>query len=664
MKINRVSVNNLGLYCGKHIFDFSPVTKGSPIVLFGGMNGAGKTTLFDGIRLCLYGRDMFKRITEKAYCDYLKEKIHHTDSMLFEPTFASISIDFDYAHAGEICSYRVERIWEVLDDKTTVSETLNLYKDDEIIEEINESAWQDFINGMIPLGVSQLFFFDGEKIQNIIADNTNNEFANSVKALLGIDMLERLQADIKIYQARDLRNLSSAKEQQRLQELDSELDEIEQLISQEKDKISAIENDILKTENNLKIYKNKFAAEGGTFFRQRDKLEHQKKVQEIELEQLREQLRGIASGMLPILITKKLAVQLKAQLQAEERQHIDNIVSSEIEIKKNLFIANVNSSNGTLKTLSSKNKNTLLSLLEECFHNETTKTQTRILFGYSATQTNSLISTIDGLDEISQKLNLLVNEYEDSFRKRQRIESDLRKVPADDLIKVMYDKLAELSQKLGVMLEKKANLEERITELERKKSTINIECVDIYKRISASEKNDQKLNLTSKVDNVLEEYKRRIAQQRVERLQSEFLQIFRKLHRKHDLVARIAIDSSTLHIAMFDKSNKELSVERLSSGEKEIYAIALLYALAKTSEMSLPFIIDTPLGRLDGEHRLSLVNSFFPNASHQMIVFSTDTEIGEEYYNILKPYIACEFNLGYNNDRRNTQVKQGYFKND
>ena len=68
-------------------------------------------------------------------------------------------------------------------------------------------------------------------------------------------------------------------------------------------------------------------------------------------------------------------------------------------------------------------------------------------------------------------------------------------------------------------------------------------------------------------------------------------------------------------------------------------ATAVLWALAKTSGRPLPFMIDTPLARLDSNHRNNLVEKFFPIVSHQILIFSTDEEIKNQYYEKLKPYM-------------------------
>jgi DNA sulfur modification protein DndD len=99
----------------------------------------------------------------------------------------------------------------------------------------------------------------------------------------------------------------------------------------------------------------------------------------------------------------------------------------------------------------------------------------------------------------------------------------------------------------------------------------------------------------------------------------------------------------------------------LSAGEKQIYAISMLWALGKTSGRPLPIIIDTPLARLDSDHRRLLVENYFPLASHQVIILSTDTEVDQGYFEELRPAVARAYHLDFDQTENSTTVKQGYF---
>jgi hypothetical protein len=123
----------------------------------------------------------------------------------------------------------------------------------------------------------------------------------------------------------------------------------------------------------------------------------------------------------------------------------------------------------------------------------------------------------------------------------------------------------------------------------------------------------------------------------VERLRQNFTGVFSRLARKEDLIVDALIDDATFEVTLVGKDGARIPKQSLSAGEKQIYAIAMLEALAKTSGRSLPIIIDTPLGRLDGPHRKKLVNHYFPRASHQVIILSTDTEVDQNFYRDLSP---------------------------
>lgn len=115
-------------------------------------------------------------------------------------------------------------------------------------------------------------------------------------------------------------------------------------------------------------------------------------------------------------------------------------------------------------------------------------------------------------------------------------------------------------------------------------------------------------------------------------------------------------------MSYLDKQGNSVAKESLSAGEKQLMVIAILWALAICSAKKLPVIIDTPLSRLDSMHRKSLVTTYFPKASDQTIILSTDSEIDSYYYGLMKDYVGDEFTLEYDEETQSTTILKGYFQ--
>jgi DNA sulfur modification protein DndD len=99
----------------------------------------------------------------------------------------------------------------------------------------------------------------------------------------------------------------------------------------------------------------------------------------------------------------------------------------------------------------------------------------------------------------------------------------------------------------------------------------------------------------------------------------------------------------------------------LSAGERQMLAVATLWGLAKASGRPLPAVIDTPLGRLDSAHRSHLIQRYFPKASHQVLLLSTDEEIYGRYYEELQPAIGRSYRLEFDQAEGRTRIERGYF---
>ena len=139
------------------------------------------------------------------------------------------------------------------------------------------------------------------------------------------------------------------------------------------------------------------------------------------------------------------------------------------------------------------------------------------------------------------------------------------------------------------------------------------------------------------------------------------LESFQKLLRKTELVKALSIDSSTFEASLTGRDGKSLPFDRLSAGERQLLATSMLWGLARASGRPIPTIIDTPLGRLDSEHRSHLIERYFPNASHQVLLLSTDEEISNDYLEALRPAITRSYLLDHDETKGSTSIKEGYF---
>jgi DNA sulfur modification protein DndD len=185
-----------------------------------------------------------------------------------------------------------------------------------------------------------------------------------------------------------------------------------------------------------------------------------------------------------------------------------------------------------------------------------------------------------------------------------------------------------------------------------------------YSQLAIDRKhNEHLLGAITTVQDTLKVFKQRLKLRKLNQLETLVTECFLYLLHKPNLVHRVQIDTETFRLDLFDYEGQPVPKHRLSAGEKQLLAISLLWGLARASGRKLPVAIDTPLGRLDSSHRSNLVKRYFPQASHQVLLFSTDTEIGKSEVKLLRQEgaIAREYLLQHDSSERQTNIKKGYF---
>jgi DNA sulfur modification protein DndD len=165
---------------------------------------------------------------------------------------------------------------------------------------------------------------------------------------------------------------------------------------------------------------------------------------------------------------------------------------------------------------------------------------------------------------------------------------------------------------------------------------------------------------SAKVRDTLGQFREAVVERHVARIERLVLDSFRQLIRKQSLVADLRIDPRTFILELRGTDSHPVTPDRLSAGERQLLAIAILWGLGRSSGRPLPTVIDTPLGRLDSIHRTHLVKRYFPRASHQVLLLSTDEEIMGDYYEALRPSINRTYHLRFDEAESRTIVEAGY----
>jgi len=186
--------------------------------------------------------------------------------------------------------------------------------------------------------------------------------------------------------------------------------------------------------------------------------------------------------------------------------------------------------------------------------------------------------------------------------------------------------------------------------------------MDDADRASLAADDDRRLvDHAERVRVTLDALKADATRRHLDRISALVLDSLRNLMRKENLITEIAIDPVTYAVELRGSSGQPLTAEQLSVGERQLLAVALLWGLARASGQPLPVVIDTPLGRLDSAHRHHLLGRYFPHASHQVVLLSTDTEIGADAWKELAPHVGLSYRLEFDPAAGASTVRPGYF---
>ena len=647
MIINKLQLHNFGVFASDNTFIFN---SDKPVVLIGGMNGRGKTTFLEAILLALYGKNSFA-VQESIYGAYGKYLKAHTN-IADGTNECFVELEFSIEEDGKNNIYTVNRSWNTniknIKDKVTVKKNGN---DDTFLAK----NWTMFVESILPSALANFYFFDGEKIAELAESDTSIQMKSSIKALLGINVIDLLENDItRIIKKMDNEQTDSYNGSY-IEELRRIKDEKADILKQIDDEIAELEKQLSRTNKKIDKKTEEFNAKGGQIASQSQELFSERITLNSEINKIQDKYLELAAGELPLLMVENLlsSIKIKAETERENK-------SMSVAVKK---------INQMFKEYSNKTQQSSeeISQFIKYLKKQATKKQTKSVFDLSE----------NGYIQLSMLLSNQLENTQNSYNTSKDNELKMLKRinEIDNYLSVDIDEkaIARLYKRIGELQNERMDIEIHIESKKKQRVTANGEyqkattefnrCVD--KAIASMERGDdvQRIHKYAlKAQQLAAKYKIELQRSKISNLADTMTRCYKKILGKKNLIDRIEMDAETLDYHYIDVNGNEVMKSGLSAGEKQLMVIAMLWALAECSNKMLPVIIDTPLARLDSLHRKALIERYFPNASSQTVILSTDSEIDFNYYNIIKPFVSNEFTLVYDESEKRSYVRTGYFK--
>ena len=414
-----------------------------------------------------------------------------------------------------------------------------------------------------------------------------------------------------------------------------------ELVQEDQD---ALDEDLARARDRL-------AREGGTLAKERAKLEDERTKAAAEVATAEERLRSLIAGLLPFAIAQGLADDVADRLGAEQAAEEDEIIARRIK-----------AAGPRLKNqLEAKSGGSVSAAILEQLEVSTDKRPPR-RHDVSAADRAVMLEQLQTIrDDVRADAVRLSKQLRRAQDKRERAESRLAEVPDDDALSPIVQEIHGIEHRRGQLVSEMERAGEELREAEHDLRTAERELRKIDEKARKTSKGNESAKTAVRTVRLLEEYGERTEVRRLAQIELEAARYFNRLSRKGELLSRITINRDSFRIRVVRWDQTELPKERLSAGEKQLLAIAILWALAKASQRPLPVVVDTPLARLDAEHRRRLLTEYLPNVSHQVVVLSTDTEVDLAAAAELEAVTARRVFLSHDLEHAATAVAEGYF---
>lgn len=658
MYFTKVELHNFGIYKGTHEMCLTDQIGNRNITLVGGLNGRGKTTFHDSILIALYGKQALKYIQEKAR-SYDKMLIDHINKHATDDeTYVAVSLCLD-----DGTSLRVKRSWTA---KGIKANQLIIVEKDGVVDKYLGDSWNYYIEEILPFGIARFFFFNNEKITQLADDTSFEQIKSSIKSAIGISSIEKAidhTDEVIRRKKKALAAFESSEENVGYQDVERQITDIDLRLAESTKQANALERRCETLAAAYEAKEKEFWSSGGNLSRNRDSIKAEMQKISSEVERVQEEIMQLTVDastplfMCRSLVTQSYESELSSQ-QTEAKLYSDRIiVDLHRKILERLAACGLNPSD--LRTV----QNIVNEVLVGHIPKNVTEGTVKNMSATSMMLYKRLITEV--FQNITQRIDTLVNRVEAQESELMSLDAHLGAADEKTLAMQLYDALKSIEAEKNLADAEYKRQLESIESLNRQRELLVLKRIQLIKAIAekeyANDDNTRIVKYAAMSIEVLREFKVRLQCEKVDKLSSTATRCFLELVEKDSLVSEIKIDPSTLDVTILDLDGNELLKSQLSAGEQQMFAVAIVWALALTSGYKAPVIIDTPMARLDSSHRANFVTKYLPAASSQVVVLSTDEEIYGRYLDLIRDNVVDYYTLLYREEEQCTSIVHGYF---
>lgn len=706
MKINKIELYNIGSYKGKNTITFK-TTKDKNIVLIGGKNGAGKTTLFDSIRLCLYGYKTFGyELFSTVYKQQIEKLISDSAKLNNAEIQAWVKLDIDLEDGQTLSNYVLHRAWSL---SSAAFETFSVQKNSEHLSQDDIEDFNNYLLNIIPPELFNLYFFDGEQIaEYFLSSGSGERFKTAFLTLCGYDnfsiILQNFQRHVRQKKTNDTTAIY-IETKEKYQALATEISEINL-------KITSAKQNITDCRSELKSIERDYRKRGGVSLQEwNDKFEETKQ-QEKKRENLNSEIKRLAIEEIPYVILRDQIKNLYDQLLREDQVVLDKGTIRYL----NLMLPEA------LKRISHRDHHQLGKkeiqlfsdkLLQELIYLGETKKTNLILNLSQADRDNLLIQIRHALQIDETKVIKNRNELRASIERSKELRKEIESCSID-YINSYNKKRVQLEDSIE---KQQKYIDSQLLYIESKESQLK-ESKDLFEKAAAKLEDELKKNsvidVSARASFMIENLLNSLIKSKITTVEQAFEFELNRIKQKDEFISRIHIDSDFnihafkkirlklsdlinntmdnysaeladiiqalmktnnilsrndfINFCMMENPSKEIEIEievdktRFSKGEKQVFIMALYWALMTIAKIRVPFMIDTPFARIDSNHREKISEFFFKELPGQVLIFSTDEEIIGRPLAIISDKIGAKLLLINSDNNRTVVIPDSYFE--